>query len=76
MKAIIENNSSTVEDKLLFCLFSAYRVRNNLFHGEKEPKKMWEQNDLFEQTNSLLIKALEAKKKVCNPRCNSLVFQY
>ena len=60
MRIIIETPNPSFKQQLFFCLYVVYRFRNNLFHGEKEPKQMWQQRDLFEQVNKLLIISIEA----------------
>ncbi len=59
MTQIIESASPSDEDKLLFCLYVIYRYRCNLFHGEKEPTVIWQQNDIFYYANMLLYTCLK-----------------
>ncbi len=49
------------EEKLKALLCIAFRLRNNLFHGEKQVEKLYEQNENFRQINLLLMNLIENK---------------
>lgn len=49
------------KDKLKALLCIAFRLRNNLFHGEKAVEKLYEQNENFRQINLLLMNLIENK---------------
>ena len=48
-------------EKIEVILCIAFRIRNNLFHGIKEVKKLYEQNENFKQINQFLIYILSNK---------------
>ncbi len=49
------------KEKLKTLLFIAFRLRNNLFHGEKQVEKLYEQNENFRQINLLLMNLIDKK---------------
>ncbi len=49
------------EQKLKSLLLIAFRLRNNLFHGEKEVERLYEQNENFSQINFLLMNLIDNK---------------
>lgn len=49
------------KDKLKALLCIAFRLRNNLFHGEKPVEKLYEQNENFRQINLILIELINSK---------------
>jgi len=51
----------TVEQKLKTLLQIAFRLRNNLFHGEKQVAILYEQNENFRQINLLLTHLIDMK---------------
>lgn len=56
---IDENLSSTQKLKVL--LYIAFRLRNNLFHGQKQVDKLYEQNENFKRINLFLMNLIENK---------------
>jgi len=55
------NGKATDMNNIVFSLlFVAYRVRNNLFHGEKDVFTLNTQTDLFKAVNALLGRYLQA----------------
>ena len=69
-----ETNQSPVTT-LTALLVIAYRIRNNLFHGEKEVADLHTQSELFKVINSMLATYLTRIKMLLNPptnrNCNS-----
>lgn len=55
------NTESSHQDKIQALLYIAFRLRNNLYHGEKEVKKLYEQNENFRQINILLMAIIDKK---------------
>lgn len=49
----------TVKQKLKAILLIAFRLRNNLFHGEKQVEMLYEQNENFAQVNLLLTHLID-----------------
>jgi len=49
------------EQKLKALLCIAFRLRNNLFHGQKQVDKLYEQNENFKQINLFLMNLIENK---------------
>ncbi|MDP3777543.1 MAG: hypothetical protein CTY35_04835 [Methylotenera sp.] len=47
------------EEMIEALLKIAFRLRNNLFHGEKQIEKLYEQNENFKQINLLLMNLIE-----------------
>lgn len=54
------NPSNTEKLKALLCI--AFRLRNNLFHGEKHIEKLYEQNENFRQINLLLMCVIDCNR--------------
>lgn len=54
-----DSPSSEQKVKTLLCI--AFRLRNNLFHGQKQVDKLYEQNENFRQINLLLINLIDSK---------------
>lgn len=44
----------TPQDLLQGVLMIPYRIRNNLFHGSKQPSELYVQTDLFQHVNEVL----------------------
>lgn len=44
----------TAQEQLQGTLMIPYRIRNNLFHGNKETKDLYSQTELFENVNEVL----------------------
>lgn len=49
------------EEKLKALLCIAFRLRNNLFHGQKQIEKLYEQNENFRQINLFLMNLIGSK---------------
>lgn len=60
----LSNANPSNEEKLQTLLFIAFRLRNNLFHGEKQVEKLYEQNENFKQINKLLMNLIDTAKQV------------
>jgi len=56
------NDAASRQDKMEALLRIAFRLRNNLYHGEKDVRKLYEQNENFRQINRLLMALIEAKQ--------------
>lgn len=52
-------NSCMKEEKVKIILYIIYRLRNNLFHGEKEAYELYAQNEMFGVCNSFIIECLK-----------------
>jgi len=59
VKSILEENNSTLKDKLLACTFIILRLRNNLFHGIKEMTGIVDQDKTFYFANQILKKIID-----------------
>ena len=57
----MEGESSSNQEKMEALLRIAFRLRNNLYHGEKEVSKLYDQNENFKQINRLLMALIDAK---------------
>lgn len=57
----ILNSSDCATLQLKALLYIAFRLRNNLYHGEKEVNKLYEQNENFKQINLLLMALIDKK---------------
>jgi len=53
---------ATEQEKLEALLRIAFRLRNNLYHGEKSVSKLYEQNENFRQINQILMALIDAKQ--------------
>lgn len=53
-KALTTNNQDQTT-KIECLLYLMYRIRNNLFHGKKDPRYIEEQEELFALSNSFLL---------------------
>lgn len=47
------------EERMLGTIFVPYRIRNNLFHGNKETEELYHQTELFEMVNELICQFYE-----------------
>lgn len=56
---VLEGKSTDINNVVFALLIIAYRVRNNLFHGEKNVFTLDTQLDLFRAVNALLAKYLD-----------------
>lgn len=54
-KSILENYDPTIEEKIKCLLLISFRVRNNFFHGSKQPNVAINQGDLFLELSKFLI---------------------
>ncbi|MCK9574934.1 MAG: hypothetical protein M0R51_03070 [Clostridia bacterium] len=57
---------------LTFAIIIIYRIRNNMFHGEKEIFDIDYQYDLFERVNAVLSKILDIELKITLNRITSV----
>lgn len=62
----VENPGS--EEKLRALLYISFRLRNNLYHGEKETEKLYSQNENFRQVNMLLLEIIKKFKEKMGKR--------
>jgi len=60
IKSIEKNNPQII---FLIC-FIAYRLRNNLFHGNKSFHQLYQQKNLFEMINNFLVEILIKTKDI------------
>jgi hypothetical protein len=51
---LLSNAAQMPQDQLQGILMVPYRIRNNLFHGNKETSHLYSQTDLFEHVNEVL----------------------
>ena len=58
--------SDKLKDKLHFMLVIIARVRNNMFHGEKEIQLLKQQKELFKICNETLKMVLDMEKRTFN----------
>lgn len=59
VKAVIEGTSNAPHDRILCLLMIVWRLRNNLFHGEKWAYQLRDQLENFIHANSVLMRVLE-----------------
>lgn len=59
---LLEENPQNDEDKICGLIYIIFRLRNNLFHGNKEITNMEYNEDNFENSNSVIQKFLEKIK--------------
>lgn len=57
--SVIERKNDDPRDKILCLLMIVWRLRNNLFHGEKWAYYLRDQLDNFTHANSVLMRVLE-----------------
>ncbi len=55
------DSNPTLKDKIESLLYIAFRLRNNLYHGEKDVSKLYEQNENFKQINLFLMDVVDTK---------------
>lgn len=58
IRKIIMNDNPTVSEKVKACLLIVYRIRNNLFHGEKFLYEFSDQNENFRYSICVLEKII------------------
>lgn len=58
----LSKTNPTNEEKLKSLISIAFRLRNNLFHGEKQVEELYEQNENFRMINYLLMDLIEKNK--------------
>lgn len=63
IESILIRPESELQEKLKACLVIVYRYRCNLFHGNKSLYKLWNQVELFEYSNVLLISIIDTFNK-------------
>jgi len=61
-EALLANSTSSNQEKVNALLRIAFRLRNNLYHGEKDVSKLYDQNENFKQINRLLMALVDAKR--------------
>lgn len=54
-KKVLEWSRNSNLDRIRACVFIIYRLRNNLFHGNKIIENITDQNDMFRQINKFLF---------------------
>jgi len=59
LEATLNSPQSSLEDIVKSLLFIAYRIRNNFFHGNKNLSDLFNQEDLFQQINQVLMDYLD-----------------
>lgn len=59
VQSVIEGANDCPRDRILCLLMIVWRLRNNLFHGEKWAYQLRGQLDNFTQANNVLMKVLE-----------------
>jgi len=59
----LTNDNPSLKDKIETILRIVFRLRNNLFHGEKDVSKLYEQNELFSKANEFLSILLDLRKR-------------
>jgi len=59
LQDVLQGNSTAIGEIVSSLLFIAYRIRNNLFHGEKNLFTLDTQLDLFRAVNFLLAQYLD-----------------
>jgi hypothetical protein len=58
VRGVLEGTNNQSADSVAALLIVVYRLRNNLFHGEKWAYEMKDQRSNFEQANEVLMKAM------------------
>jgi len=61
-KTLLADSTSSNQEKIETLLRIAFRLRNNLYHGEKDVSRLYDQNENFRQINSLLMALVDAKR--------------
>ena len=61
-RGVLAGDLSDANNAVHALLLIAHRIRNNLFHGEKEVATLHSQADLFRAVNSLLATYLNVTK--------------
>ena len=61
VKTILKKENPTLSEKLDSLLKICFRLRNNLYHGEKAVEKLYQQNKNFEMANTFLMELIEVK---------------
>jgi len=59
LQKVLQGKTTTIKEVVSSLLFIAYRMRNNLFHGEKNIFTLDTQLDLFRAANCLLARYLD-----------------
>jgi len=65
VKEKLKAQEVTLKEQIQALLYIAFRLRNNLYHGVKDVKKLYEQNENFRQINIFLMEVNDnySKKK-------------
>lgn len=59
----LKSEELSSENKLTALLYIAFRLRNNLFHGEKAVFQLYDQNENFRQINLLLMHLIDSSDR-------------
>lgn len=59
VQAVIEGTNENPRDRMLALLMIVWRLRNNLFHGEKWAYELHDQRENFRHANGVLMRILE-----------------
>ncbi len=62
VKTALTNENSIDSEKIKALLYLTYRIRNNFFHGEKDPRSIKYQNKTFQLANKFLLDITKAIK--------------
>jgi len=62
-KILLRGDDATPQEKAEALIKIIFRLRNNLFHGEKDVGKLYEQNESFAYANQFLLNIVEKHKK-------------
>jgi hypothetical protein len=58
-RSVLRKQNTNIGDMIAALLIIVYRLRNNLFHGNKWAYEIRDQRDNFNHANSLLILAMD-----------------
>ena len=64
VKEKLEAQEVTLKEQIQSLLYIAFRLRNNLYHGVKDVKKLYEQNENFRQINIFLMEIIDNYSKI------------
>ena len=54
LRRLLNNEELNLQESFEAIVFIPYRIRNNLFHGNKSTYKLYKQTSLFENVNNIL----------------------
>ena len=63
VKEKLEAQKVILKEQIQVLLYIAFRLRNNLYHGVKDVKKLYEQNENFRQINIFLMEIIDNYSK-------------